>query len=366
MEEKLGILKALLEQHHQIVLQGPPGTGKTHSAKALAAFMLGFDPLAASNKEHEQHEGFNDRRFSDRKGVNGKGCWEIIQFHPAYNYEDFVRGIKVKTENNSIHYETKNRIFAEMCQEAAKEENKDKAFILIIDEINRAHLAAVMGELIYALEYRGEKVRTPYEVDGDATLMVPKNLYIIGAMNTADRSIGHIDYAVRRRFAFCSLLPEEDLLVEYYGGNKNHVALKMFQQVSGLFKNEDKTQARPLSPEFHPDDVQVGHTYFMAKTKEMAKAKEELFSKFIYQVYPLLREYYKDGILVKTGGEALKVLGVSLSSQEKADEILDKLKIQFPDQGAKEGEKEAQVDHPAGMGDGQETQPPANDPSATS
>lgn len=94
-----------------------------------------------------------------------------------------------------------------------------KNFVLIIDEINRANLPAVLGELIYALEYRGESVNSMYSIDGDSTIIIPKNLFIIGTMNTADRSVGHIDYAIRRRFAFEKLLPSEDIIETEKGKN---------------------------------------------------------------------------------------------------------------------------------------------------
>ncbi len=136
-----------------------------------------------------------------------------------------------------------------------------------------------MGELIYALEYRDEWVETPYYVDGGwgKKLKVPKNLYVIGTMNTADRSIGHIDYAVRRRFAFIPCPPNPAMLTGK--------GLELFEAVAKLF------QGGTLSNDFHADDVQPGHTYFMAEGGELAR-------KFAYQVYPLLREYYKDGVLV--------------------------------------------------------------------
>jgi hypothetical protein len=184
-----------------------------------------------------------------------------------------------------------------MAESAASDTNKP--YILIIDEINRANLAAVLGELIYALEYR-EEVETPYnnpERTNDNTIKIPENLYILGTMNTADRSIGHIDYAVRRRFVFIPALPCKTTL-DTYSVSKN-----LGQKPSELFATVEKLfdpNKGCLSPDFHADDVQVGHTYFMAKDCE------ELAMKFAYQVYPLLREYYKDGIL-QDNGQGIKV-----------------------------------------------------------
>jgi hypothetical protein len=256
---------SLVKFFPNLILQGPPGTSKTYEAKRMAI---------------ELTEGSENQ-------------WAIVQFHPSYNYEDFVRGIQVST-NPIAHmpeYNSVNRIIASMAIEASEENDKSlkekKKFVLIIDEINRAHLASVLGELIYALEYRNFPVQTPYVVDGSNSITIPDNLYIIGTMNTADRSIGHIDYAVRRRFAFIPMLP--DITKCYLHGGKD-----LFMEVARLFSKEGRT----LSPEFHADDVQPGHTYFMTDKENHEEACEELAMKFTYQVHPLLREYYKDGILM--------------------------------------------------------------------
>ncbi|MGH7985092.1 MAG: AAA family ATPase [Candidatus Binataceae bacterium] len=257
----------------QIIFHGPPGTGKTYEAKQLAAHLLGING---------NPEGFGKARFSS----DGKGRWDIVQFHPSYNYEDFVRGIQSTVRDKNVEYQAVNRIFAQMCAAAAAKDSNQK-YALMIDEINRANLAAVLGELLYALEYRGEPVRTPYAVDGQGTLTVPKNLFIIGTMNTADRSIGHLDYAVRRRFAFVECRPDATVIQKFDSPAKDS-AVKMFNDVGQLFKPESNT----LSSDYRPEDVQVGHTYFLAKNEN------ELRMKFVHQVLPLLREYLADGVLV--------------------------------------------------------------------
>lgn len=146
----------------------------------------------------------------------------MVQLHPSYGYEDFVRGITIKTKDEQIQYETVNKIFGKMCKIAddSKANGKAKKYFLLIDEINRADVATVFGELIYALEYRDEAIETPYEVEQlskekssmvkSSKITVPDNLYIIGTMNTADKSVGNIDYAIRRRFIFFDLLPNEN------------------------------------------------------------------------------------------------------------------------------------------------------------
>lgn len=157
-------------------------------------------------------------------------------------------------------------------------------YILVIDEINRANLSAVLGELIYALEYRGEAVQSMYAIDGENNLILPPNLYIIGTMNTADRSVGHIDYAIRRRFAFVNILPK-DLTNELGDQFKS----ELFDKVTNLFNTN-------LSPEFKKEEVQLGHSYFITKNTPIGIRWE-------YEIKPILFEYVKDGILVGEGIE---------------------------------------------------------------
>ena len=153
-------------------------------------------------------------------------------------------------------------------------------YVLIIDEINRANLSAVLGELIYALEYRGEAVQSMYAIDDDNTLVLPANLYIIGTMNTADRSVGHIDYAIRRRFAFVDVLPKD--LTNEFGDN---FATKLYEEVSKLF------EGNTLSPEFRKEEVQLGHSYFITK-------HTPINIRWKYEIKPILLEYIKDGVLI--------------------------------------------------------------------
>lgn len=164
-----------------------------------------------------------------------------------------------------------------------------KNYVLIIDEINRANLSSVLGELIYALEYRGEAVESMYAVEGDNKLTLPPNLYIIGTMNTADRSVGNIDYAIRRRFAFVDV-PPEDLSATL----KDKFDKGLFDKVTALFNHDTY-----LSKEFEVKDVQLGHSYFIDKTEDGATMQMRLD----YEIKPILREYVKDGVLI---GEAIK------------------------------------------------------------
>lgn len=179
-----------------------------------------------------------------------------------------------------------------------------KNYVLIIDEINRANLSSVLGELIYALEYRGEEVESMYAVDGSNGLILPPNLYIVGTMNTADRSVGHIDYAIRRRFSFVDVLPKKLEGAEIVFHNV------LFKQVAGLFiKNYDnyvlnnavplENEREYLSEEFEAKDVWLGHSYFIQKKiKDTTTLEPENFNiRVKYEIVPILREYVKDGIL---------------------------------------------------------------------
>ena len=170
-------------------------------------------------------------------------------------------------------------------------ENNENPVVLIIDEINRGNIAKIFGELITLLEADKRKnadneieVKLPYSKE---TFSVPQNLYIIGTMNTTDRSIGYIDYALRRRFAFITIKADKEKIENFYNDKNSDCkdkALKLFDNVEKIIKEN-------LNEEFEHDDIMIGHSYFMAENEEELKRKLE------YEIKPLLLEYYKDGIL---------------------------------------------------------------------
>ncbi len=298
----------LLLQFKQIIFFGPPGTGKTFGAIELVKEL--FD-VETGKELQEMH---TDRQSKESLVEGGdllkqvRHRWNIVQFHPSYNYEDFVYGINVSASGTSVIYEAKNRIFGEMCRKAgeeykkAKEEGREpKKYALIIDEINRANVSAVLGELIYALEYRGKEIKISYS----GTLTIPKNLYIIGTMNTADRTIGQIDYAVRRRFAFVHCPPVESVIKEQIGkGKANEESIKFFRAVDKIFDEY-------TSQDFDKQDVRIGHSYFLARGNELA-------NKIIYQVIPILREYVKDGVLTESAAGIIEE--IAKDAEELTDE----------------------------------------------
>ncbi len=178
--------RELLELKRQLILQGVPGTGKTHVARCLARLLTDGRPEAV----------------------------RLVQFHPAYSYEEFVEGIKARTvEVNGRHEVSYPVEEGLLCAFAAQAEREPAAaHVLIIDEINRGNLPRVFGELLYLLEYREQSVRLPYS---RREFRLPRNLYLLGTMNAADRSVALIDQALRRRFSFLEMPPSADVLAAW-------------------------------------------------------------------------------------------------------------------------------------------------------
>lgn len=266
-----------------LILQGPPGTGKTRLAKQIAEWLTD----ETSDKEVSILEAIENKIFNKEPEVEDNPYVEVIQFHPSYTYDDFVRGVKVNVVDEKISYDVENKILGQMAFEAVKPENQDKAYVLIIDEINRANLNSVLGELIYALEYRGKMVNSMYKTKQGYGITIPHNLYVIGTMNTADRSVSHLDYAIRRRFTFVPVPVNDEVIT-------NIASKNIFNIIRNIVKNN-------ISPEFNVDDIQVGHSYFLVEGKD-------LYYKTKYEVIPLLKEYINDGILLPSAEDEIKEL----------------------------------------------------------
>ena len=251
-ENDFETIKALLERKKNIILQGAPGVGKTFAAKRIAYSMIGK---------------------KDEKLI------KIVQFHQNYSYEDFVEGYK-PNENGS--FKLKNGVFKEFCKRA-EQDDKNKYFF-IIDEINRGNLSKIFGELLMLIEdtHRGETINLAYS---GGAFCVPENVYIIGMMNTADRSLAMIDYALRRRFSFFEMQPafENEKFREIIKGEN---LKKVVEKIIEL--NKEICKDASLGKGFC-----IGHSYFCNLKDDN---KETLQNIIDYEIAPMLKEYWFDDI----------------------------------------------------------------------
>lgn len=313
--ESLHLMHNLLDDKRQIIFQGPPGTGKTYVARELARvltesyrspgpFPKDLPGLFMAGKGLRPYSGRSlavwkicdsmpdvgytevikeaERNAINTNTANGqyvhwKACAKrvrLVQFHPAYAYEDFVQGYRPTLHLGRPGFELKDGPLVEMAK-LAREEPRARHY-LIIDEINRGNLAKVFGELYFLLEYRDEEIQLQYSQD---LFSLPPNLYIIGTMNTADRSIALVDLALRRRFHFVNFHPEE-------------------QPVKGLLCRWLKTNAPKMkwvadvvdqaNKQLNDRYASIGPTYFMSKNGELDDAKVELIWK--HSVLPQIEE----------------------------------------------------------------------------
>ncbi len=275
------ILKAaqILKNKKNIILQGAPGTGKTYSTAAVALATIGVD-ISNLTRDEIMTEYENRRKA---------GQIAFVTFHQSFDYEDFIEGLKPVVVNGSVTYKIEDGIFKTICDNARKVIDKTN-FILIIDEINRGNISKIFGELITLIEADKRDgtenritVQLPYS---KLDFSVPENLHIIGTMNTTDRSVGGIDYAVRRRFAFYTIPSQWSVVDAFYGIKEDEK-----QQAKTLF-NAVKRFLQKTKVDMDIEDLMVGHSYFMAKDGELP-------IKWEYEIYPLLNEYFKDGICMK-------------------------------------------------------------------
>lgn len=250
--ENYDTLCALLHHKKNVILQGAPGVGKTYAAKRLAYAMM---------------------------GVKDESRSEFVQFHQNYSYEDFIMGYKPTDKG----FELTNGIFYEFCNRAS--EDKDRDYFFIIDEINRGNMSKIFGELLMLIEkdYRDTPATLAYS---KKKFSVPDNVYIIGMMNTADRSLAMIDYALRRRFSFFEMDPAFDTegFVAYQSGLSNETFDSLIDCIKDL--NRDIRKDASLGNGFC-----IGHSYFCNQkecTEEWMKAV------VYYDILPMLREYWFD------------------------------------------------------------------------
>lgn len=251
-EKRYENLVVVLRNKKNIILQGAPGVGKTFAAKRLAWSMMGEK---------------DDSRI------------EFVQFHQNYSYEDFMMGYKPVEDG----FELKYGIFYRFCQRAANQ--PDKEFFFIIDEINRGNMSKIFGELLMLIEkdYRGTKATLAYN---GLSFSVPKNLYIIGMINTADRSLAMIDYALRRRFSFFEVEPgfDSEGFIHYQNGLNNETLNELINKVKDL--NREISLDKSLGKGFC-----IGHSYFCGRD---VCTEEWLHSIVDYDILPMLSEYWFD------------------------------------------------------------------------
>jgi hypothetical protein len=246
--------RALLDLKRQLILQGVPGTGKTHVARCLARHLTG---------------GRDD-------------AVRLVQFHPAYSYEEFVEGIKVRSVEvdgrHDVTYPVEDGLLCAFAAEAAR--RPAEPFVLIIDEINRGNLPRVFGELLYLLEYRDQAVGLPYSKRG---FRLPANLYLLGTMNAADRSVALVDQALRRRFSFLEMPPDAGVLADWLRAHPPAAGADFAAAVVRLFERLNARLRADLGPH-----CQVGHSYFMVPDLDEGRLR----AVWQHQVRPLLEEYF--------------------------------------------------------------------------
>jgi 5-methylcytosine-specific restriction enzyme B len=287
-----------------VILQGPPGVGKTFAARRYLSWLAGGNPDPARLTSHLgalSEDGRTVQALLNQVESSGlRLVWDIVQFHPSYTYEDFIRGLVARPLAQGITFEARDKVGALMAAvaRALKEKGSEVRALLVIDEINRGDISKIFGELIYALEYRDQPVASPYSVDGNSEIVIPSNLHFIGTMNTADRSIALVDYALRRRFVFLDVQPDRQVIENHtnFAGTKDRdAALWLFDEVGFLF-SEPRLQ-----------ELQVGHSYFLLEERPANSEAgcEAVAARFGYEIYPLLLEYEAEGRFERNQLDAL-------------------------------------------------------------
>ena len=337
----------LTKYQKQVILYGAPGTGKTYSAEQIIKeFIYDIEyngkhkavelkdyqykdtydwPKEDSSKKNDNYDCTNEDSCEKVKlddKLNDKTViWEIVQFNQSYSYEDFIEGLR-PTKDNEL--KIVHGIFKRFAKVA--KDNNDKKFIFIIDEINRGKIDKIFGELLYLLEYRDKEIRLHYSND---EFSIPKNVYIVGTMNTADKSIALLDVALRRRFWFVRCEPNRDVLFEEFGiDNSDKLEITKDDKPENIKKLAIKLfdwlnkQLDSLGSD--ADELKIGHSYFLKLAKDDVTFSD-LKNIWFYSIVPLIEEYCG---FDKTRVENLLMKGDKKLSK-KEDFTLDNLKGQW-------------------------------------
>lgn len=299
----VGQIQSILERKGQAVLYGPPGTGKTfwalRAARELAA-LRAFGVSFAALDDAQRHRILKDT-------AAGGPLVRVTTFHPEYGYEDFIEGYRPRAKaDGTLFFQLEPGVFRRLCAEAVLAPSLD--FYLVIDEINRGDVPRIFGELLTLLEQnkRGEDVVLPAS---GQLFHVPKNVYVLGTMNTADRSIALLDVALRRRFGFFELMPDYALL--------KGVSIDGLPLGAWLFDLNQRVRATGGGD---ARNRQIGHAFFLGESGVITTA-EQLAAVLRDDIVPLLEEYAYDDFsqLAEMLGPAL----VDLGAQRIRRELLD-------------------------------------------
>jgi 5-methylcytosine-specific restriction enzyme B len=263
-------IESILRRKSQVVLYGPPGTGKTFHAirvaKELAARVT-FGKTFNSLMDEERGEVDDDN-----------GLVRLCTFHPGYGYEDFVEGLRLRTINGQMVFEARDGIFKRLCSDASKQHNRH--YFLVVDEINRGDVPRVFGELITVIEQDKRGISIVLPVTG-SRFHVPRNVFLIGTMNKADRSMSLLEAALRRRFGFVELMPDSSQLAGRKAGGLPLGA--WLDALNARLRKHLKRDARNL---------QVGHAYLLPAQPITSVAD---FARVLRDdLIPLLEEYCYD------------------------------------------------------------------------
>lgn len=270
-----GRIQSILQRKAQVILYGPPGTGKTYWAERAARELAAYSAFGLA------FENLNDEQKVVISGSDqSNGLVRICCFHPTYGYEDFIEGFRPETIDGQITFELRPGIFRKLCADAAK--SPKRSFYLIIDEINRGDIPRIFGELLTVIESdkRGKQIVLPLS---HSPFSVPPNVFLIGTMNTADRSISLLDAALRRRFGFIELMPDSGVL-------RGHsiAGFPLVQWFDALNRRICQHVGRDAR------NLQIGHSYLLQNGLPV-KDVEFFRGAVLDDIIPLLEEYcYED------------------------------------------------------------------------